>query len=86
MQTDGFADDFPIFAVGARIARPCREAASRGGCGGCARPFVPAAFVGADAYIGPNSLGPVRSAQALLRGGHTKPRAAQQNRGWKPPF
>ena len=86
VQTDGFAHDFPIFAVEARIARPCREAASRGGCGGCARPFVPSAFVGADAYIGPNSLGPVRSAQALLRGGHTKPRAAQQNRGWKPPF
>ena len=30
-----FPHDFPFFAVGARIARPRREAAFRGGCGGC---------------------------------------------------
>ena len=41
MAHGSFLHILSMFAVGARIARPCRAAASRGGRGGCARPFVP---------------------------------------------
>ena len=69
LYTAAFLHNFPIFTVRARSARPCREAASHEGRGGCAGPFVP------PRPRLPCVRGPQRSAASGGRSDHSGPAA-----------
>ena len=70
LYTAAFLHNFPIFTVRARSARPCREAASHEGRGGCAGPFVP------PRPRLPCVRGPQRSAASGRRSDRSGPAAA----------